>query len=1130
MFVLHTSNKTENLLSHLDKVLETPLSTPFLKEQFLIQSQGMQRWLCQQLAEKKGVWANFEFHFPGKFFGRLVDEINKGDDAHCLNQDFFSQEFLVWHFDSLLRDFKGDVGAEFAVLQHYMQGDNADLKRYQLAEKLAYLFDQYQFMRPDWLASWEQGRRAQTGGFGNANLQSDEERWQRRLWQLLKATSEDIGDIGGSNKHDILSKGQLWLSVIERLSKMDKKQAESLGLLPEFLPERLCIFGINGMSPIYLRFLEVIGKFSDVHLFLLNPAEGYWADIATKKQLAKQVTAIASQNNHDNPLGLNNPNDQGWLEKIDNPLLSSLGQQGRDFQQLLLEQTDFELKFVSFEADESGTVLGQVKKDIVNNCIGKKRLTIDNSLSFHACHSRMRETEVLKDQILKSLDEDESLTIRDIVVMTPDISQYAPYISAVFEDIPHAVADKNMLDSNDPLSVFLRFLSLSQHRWELESVLEVLEQQFVYQKFGLYETDLEIIRTWIDKTHIRWGESASHRQELGFAAFEENSWQAGLNRLLMGYANADDSQFCDDILPFAQIEGTQAQALGCLVEFFTLLGKAKKTFGNTHTLKFWVEHLSYFTERLIDSTGDYQHQYSSLMTLISELQTYQSIHQEKISLDVILAWFTTQANNQQSGAGFLRGQLTFCSMLPMRAIPFKVIALMGMNEGEYPRTENRPAFDLMAHDFRKGDKSPRVDERYQFLEVLLSAQQQLIITYIGQSLKTNETIPSSVVVAELLEVLGEYYGLKQEAILTLHALQPHSRRYFSDLDSLYSYSSNHYAVSHALANQQAKGDKEQEKQHWWQGSIALSTESEQSNHHHQQQLINLTDLIDFYRHPQGHFIRNQLQIRIPSIETRADETEPFALKGLMQYQIEQEWVERLVEAGAGEVNTLETDDNDEAFYQRLMAQGRWLSGENGRIAFDEHREEIAAFVESIKSKIVGEKLEPFAVDIKVGEHRIIGSLMGILRLNNKQSRVIYRYAKLKGKDLLPAWIEHLVALQLEQDTETWLLTKDEEWNFQSVDNSEHILLGLVQHYIEGQQAPSPLVVEPAFAWQTQHYSPKGRLTPLQKASNVYQGVLAYDADLQLLYKNLPVDAVINMEFEAACSLISPAWHHRVIGQ
>ena len=150
MFILHSSNKTENLVEHLTSVIKNmPLCSPFAKEVFLIQSQGMERWLSQQLAGQLKVWANYEFLFPGKFFSSLAQRVDSR-----LNDAAFERNLMLWRIEALLRQLDS---AEFLPIKHYLATDNQDLKRYQLAKQLAQIFDQYQMMRPGMLGLWQKG-------------------------------------------------------------------------------------------------------------------------------------------------------------------------------------------------------------------------------------------------------------------------------------------------------------------------------------------------------------------------------------------------------------------------------------------------------------------------------------------------------------------------------------------------------------------------------------------------------------------------------------------------------------------------------------------------------------------------------------------------------------------------------------------------------------------------------------------------------------------------------------------------------------------------------------------------------------------------------------------------------------
>lgn len=647
MFILHSSNKTENLVEHLAAVLtHAPLSSPFGQELFLIQSQGMERWLSQQLASRFQVWANFRFLFPSKFFSYIVQHIDSR-----INDSAFDRELLLWRLESMLR--RSDDEA-LQPLQYYLDGANPELKRYQLAHRLAQLFDQYQIMRPDLLAAWRDNRL----------LYADEaERWQRTLWNSLCRI------IGSQHR------GALWLNAIAKLNDADP------GVFANRLPERISIFGINTMPPLFLNFLQSLSRHCDIHLYLLNPAQTYWADIAAKhKSLEDSV------------------------ESSGHPLLASLGQQGREFQALLLEVAQFDFEPESFESIPSANNLQQLQNDILNNLRSGQPLLNDGSIGIHACHSRKREIEVLRDQLLFALESDPALELRDIAVMAPDIEIYEPFISAVFTDIPHAVADRGLRLQNSLLDLYIRFIEAARSRLGWKTVLDLLENPAVYANFGLNATDLDLIKHWVAETNVRWGESGKHKRELGLPDLTEFTWQAALDRLLMGYAAGHESDFIDGILPFAQIEGKSAEALGGLHDFLQLLFRARSELEKARPLKQWGEQLYAFADELFgrQTTHTDFAERQQLNELLLELSEHlPTVHSDLVGMQVVLHWLEGAVAEHKSANGFLRGQLTFCSILPMRSIPFKVIALLGVNEGEFPKIDRQPTFDLLSRHYRQ---------------------------------------------------------------------------------------------------------------------------------------------------------------------------------------------------------------------------------------------------------------------------------------------------------------------------------------------------------------------------------------------------------------------------------------------
>lgn len=1035
MFILHSSNKTENLVEHLASVLKhAPLDSPFSKEVLLIQSQGMERWLSQQLASKFHVWANYEFLFPNRFFRFIAQQIDSRIDDEA-----FDRSLMLWRLEALIRKLDN---AALSPLKQYVSGTNQALKRYQLAQQLAQTFDQYQIMRPDILSSWQNGRLL---------YDSAMERWQQALWQQL---TRGIGQ-----KH----RGERWLDVIAKLNNAQG------GAFSKQLPERLSIFGVNTMPPLFLDFLQSLSKHCDVHLFLLNPAQTFWADLASKRKQPE----IADDSGH--------------------PLLASLGQQGREFQSLLFEFTQFDFEPESFETIAKPNNLQQLQNDILNNALSGQPLQKDGSISIHACHSRKREIEVLRDQLLLALEDNPDLELRDIAVMAPDIQPYEPFITAVFNDIQHAIADRSLRLENQTLDTFIRFLELSQSRLGWQMVLDLLGSPDVYPNFGLNEADLELIKHWVQDTNVRWGQSGGHKQELGLPGLNEFTWQAALDRLLMGYAVGHEDTLIDGILPYRKIEGSSADALGGLYGFLELLFQAKTEFKQAKPLKAWGARLYFFSDQLLGSGNLMERQ--QLNELLLELSdTLSEVHHDPVELQVIIYWLEGMIAERKSSNGFLRGQLTFCSMLPMRTIPFKVIALVGIDEGKFPKIDRKPTFDLISQHFRLGDRSRRADDRYQFLETLLSARQQLIITYIGQSQTTNEKIPPSVVVSELIDVLREYYKL--DNLVIHHPLQPFSRAYFDSTSELFSFSQADCDTAKALLSPKTG------QVLWWHGVIEPGQEDNV-------EVVELEDLFRFFQHPQRYFLRRQLNLQLKGINIETQEREPFTIQELNLYGLQQDWIRALLA------------DADIAL-EKLQAQGLWLPGAGGTIEFEHHQAAMHEFSCQIKGIGIGLPIGDIPVDLKIGQYRLTGTLTN-LYLNGS---LFFRYANLKGKDFITAWLHHLLINQLGQQA-THLISADDRLHFDANLSNEDYLPPLIDIYRRGRRQPDAFFVEAALAYLKQAANLKSKKPPLDAAIDALNKSinLGYELELRKLYGNVAdMGMTLSEHFAEQCeTLLLPAW-------
>ncbi len=1066
MFYLHLSNRTENLLTHLVEILRAqPRRDLFTKEVFLIQSQGMERMLSQRLADAFTVWCNFEYLLPTRFFDGMAARMGME-----INPDAFARDALAWRLDALLQEITQEGQQEpaplFAPLLRYMSGEQSGLKRYQLSQQLANIFDQYQIMRPEMLDGWQQQRMS---------TRNPVEEWQMALWaQLCKSLD--------NTPH----RGEMLRRFLQRLQGPEDFSA--------ILPARFSVFGLHSMPPLLLDCLHGVSSHCDVHLYLLTPCENYWADTQGKRQLVRENLARLGDNLEPIPL----------IPEI-HPLLKSLGKQGQEFQAMLLERIDNLMEFKSF-ADPlqqsencAPCLLHRLQADLLAGGWQETRdggtIALDSSLTIISCHSAVREVMVLKDQILHWLDSNPEMELRDIVVMAPDIQEYSAIIPAIFHDIQHSIADRSLRHQNSALAVFLQFLDLAVSRCSWSEVLDLLHRPEVAPAFGLSEADCEMIQHWVVSSGIRWGLSADQLHGLELPEQAETTWQAGLERLLLGYAMNWDQPVAG-ILPYPDIEGSQAQPLGGLCRFIEVLARAARDFSHPRPLADWSTLLLSSLDVLF---GPDREDLSQLREILSTLDSrFGAFHHHAVPLEVIRAWLETTAQESKSSAGFLRGQLTFCSMLPMRSIPFQAVCLLGLNDGVFPKTDRHPPFDLLGEKFIPGDRSKRGDDRYQFLEALLSARRYLYLSHVGQSIRSGNPIPPSVLITELIETLRLSYGIEDP--VQVHPLQPFSPRYFR-VTGLFSYNGHNCEVARALAHPV----QTQNPEPWWSGSLP-----DDDIH-----TVNLVDLLRFFAHPQRWFVRNRLDIRLETESELPPESELFTVAGLDRYLINQELVQCCLE-------NENATDAAAAILVRLKSQGRWMLGAPGQLAFDRLLPELSAFAARIQARNMGRCLPELPIDLRIGAYRLVGQLTDL----HENGILLARYTECKGKDLLRAWIQHLLVAAAATPVTTHLLSKDLDLCFPPCADPLAGLGELLAIYRQGYSSPSPLLVEPAWTFIRQENNPRAQTPPLQAATTALAKSLeqGYEPELTLLYGDCDAATLLGPEFQQLCQdFLGPIW-------
>jgi len=771
--------------------------------------------------------------------------------------------------------------------------------------------------------------------------------------------------------------------------------------------------------------------------------------------------------------------DELYLES-GNSLLASAGALGRDFFWQIHQYPCQEHEF--FDRGDDDSLLACIQSDILNlkerdgHTVGFKQIPeSDNSIQVHSCHSPMREIEVLYDNLLAMFESDEDLKPKDVLIMTPDIETYAPFVQAVFGSnkkdsafIPFSIADRNLVGESPLIKSFMAIIDLAGSRFEVSKVADILESPFAYRKFGLVAGDIELILRWLKQTRIRWGIDKQQRQKLGLPGLQENTWRAGLDRLLLGYAMPQQDQgLFENILPYDNIEGDQAQTLGKLAEFIDELIAVIESLGNARELDEWVKLLMQICDQFFLTDNESDRELIIIRRVINNLGYLRerSGIDEKISFDIVNQYLKDQFAREGSSFGFIAGAITFCAMLPMRSIPFKVICLIGMNHDSYPHQEKHLSFDLIARHPKRGDRSIRNSDRYLFLEALLSARRRLYISHVGQSIEDNSKIPPSVLVSELLDYINQGFEITEHNILdhivTKHRLQAFSPYYFSGDSKLFSYSEQNFQAARSGIKRRNRPDP-------------FITEG-LSEAGEEYRTLDIDQLCNFFVNPAKYLMRERLGIYLDETDSFLEDREPYEIAGLDKYELENQLLEK----------TLAGNDIDKE-YQTIKTSGILPHGKFGEAIFSGLTNDIKTFVKKLGEYRRGDKLEPLTIDYQIAGVQLNGQLDNIY----SGGQIQYRVASLKAKDQLKIWLKHLVYNIIRPDSypaSSLLIASDLSLEYREVENAAEILGQLLDLYWTGLRRPLIFFPESSLKYAELLANNKPEKQALRKAIETWTG-------------------------------------------
>lgn len=759
---LHRGARTDLLAEGLAALLAVPTTDPFATEIVVVPARGVERWLTQRLAHRlgaragadDGVCAGVRFLSPNSLVTLLL-----GTDR----DDPWLPDHLVWPLLATIDEFLDEPWAA-QLARHVGHGDPSPRgrvragRRYSVAHRLAGLFHSYAVQRPALLASWEgasgePGRPAWQDGTGGPL--DDDLAWQPLLWRAL------VARLGGPTP------AQRHTETIARLRAGDP------GL---DLPDRLSLFGHTRLARTEIELLGVLGERREVHLWLPHPSPALWDKLI-----------------HDTNVGPVPRADDDSVTRADHPLLASLGRDLRELQRGLAPARAVSAPVATADP-AAATWLGSLQADLgadrppsPETVTGRAAAVGDGSIQVHACHGPARQVEVLREVLLGLLADDPSLEPRDILVMCPDIESYAPLVQAAFglADVPlggshpaHTLrvqlADRALTSTNPLTAVAARLVELGGGRITASELLDLAATEPVRRRFGFDEDDLEQFGRWVEQAGVRWGLDESHRAAYGLGGLAANTWRTGLDRLLLGVARAEGpGHWSAGVLPLDDVDSGAIDLVGRVVEFVDRVEDVRTRLLAATGAADWMTVLGDGVAGLTDVPHTEAWQRAELDRELA-LVGAAAGSTLPLGLSDVRALLLHRLGGRPTRANFRTGSLTVCTMVPMRSVPHRVVALLGLDDGIFPRGNAIDGDDVLARRPMTGERDPRSEDRQLLLDAICAARETLVVTYSGADAHTGAPRPPAVPLGELIDAARAAVGVPggRDEPVRRHPLQP----------------------------------------------------------------------------------------------------------------------------------------------------------------------------------------------------------------------------------------------------------------------------------------------------------------------------------------------------------------------